>query len=245
MSRFRLMVTCFAAAVALTLSGVAAVRAFPLQAPNSAPSKVSLASGVPGGISGGVAGGIEGGVEGGVDTSFATTVHRVDVKQLKIVHKAVPPYPVEAKKARVQGKVLLDIMVNKAGQVTNVKVISGPPMLVKSAIDAVRQWRYAPSSLLPARTRVTVNYTLAADTPAEHSSVQAGPPNSGMNEPQADQKQPTYVVENPVRVLNFKLPHGLKLVHAVAPSYPPLARMARVQGNVVLRVTVNQTGGGL
>lgn len=232
MSRFRLIVTCFAAAVTLTLTGGAAVRAFPLQAPNSAPGKVALESGVPGGIAGGVAGGIEVGVQGGVDTGLSATAHRVDVKQLKIVHQIMPRYPVEAKKARVQGKVVLDIAVNKEGIVTEVKVVSGPPMLVKSALDAVRQWRYAPSPLLPARTRVTMNYTLATtpSKPAKQSSDPAG------------QKRTTYAVENPEPVLDFALPPGLKLVHAAAPSYPPLARMARVQTNVVLGITVDHEG---
>lgn len=231
MSRFRLMVTCLAAAVTLTLTGGAAVRAFPLRAPNAAPGKVALESGVPGGIVGGVVGGIEGGVQGGVDTGSSATVHRVDVKQLKIVHQIMPRYPVEAKKARVQGKVVLDIAVNKEGIVTEVKVVSGPPMLVKSAVDAVRQWRYAPIPL-PVRTRVTMNYTLAhtPSKPASQASDQAG------------QKQTTYVVENPGLVLDFTLPPGLKLVHAVAPSYPPLARMARVQSNVVLRIIVDHEG---
>lgn len=232
MSRFRLMVTCFAAAVTLALTGGAAARAFPLQAPNSAPGKMALESGVPGGIAGGVAGGIEGGVPGGIDGDSSTTVHRVDVKQLKIVHQVMPRYPVEAKKARIQGKVLLDITVNEAGEVTEEKVVSGPPMLVKSALDAVRQWRYAPSPLLPARTRVTMNYTLAAtpSKPENQSSDQAG------------QKHTTSVVEDPGLALHITLPPGLKLVHAVAPSYPPLARMVRVQSNVVLGITVDHEG---
>ncbi|HEV2500794.1 MAG TPA: M56 family metallopeptidase [Terriglobia bacterium] len=232
MSRFRLIFTCFAAAATLTLTGGAAVRAFPLQAPNAAPGKVAFESGVSGGIAGGVAGGIEGGVPGGVGGDSSTTVHRVDVKQLKGVYNVVPPYPVEAKKARVQGKVLLDIKVNKAGEVTEEKVVSGPPMLVKSALNAVRQWRYAPSPLLPARTRVTVNYTLAntPSKPASQASDQAG------------QKHTTSVVENPGLVLSFTLPLGLKLIHAVAPSYPPLAWMARIQANVVLGITVDHEG---
>lgn len=232
MSRFRLMVTCFAAAVTLTLTGGAAVRAFPLQAPNSAPGKVAFDSGVPGGITGGVAGGIEGGVQGGVDTGLSATPHRVDVKQLKLAHQVMPRYPVEAKKARVQGKVLLDITVNKAGEVTEEKVVSGPPMLVKSAMDAVRQWRYASSPLLPARTRVTMNYTLA-DEPSKPAKQSSG---------QADQKQSADAVENPGLVLPITLPSGLKLVHAVAPSYPPLAKAARIQTNVVLGITVDHDG---
>ncbi|HEV2417515.1 MAG TPA: M56 family metallopeptidase [Terriglobia bacterium] len=230
MSRFRLIFTCFAAAVTLALTGGAAARTFPLQAPNSAPGKVAFESGVSGGIAGGVAGGIEGGVPGGIDGDSSATVHRVDVKQLKIVHQIMPRYPVEAKKARVQGKVVLDIAVNKVGEVTEVKVVSGPPMLVKSAVDAVRQWRYAPSPLLPARTRVTMNYTLA-DTPSKPASQSSD---------QAGQKQTTYMLE--ALALPFTAPPGLRPVYAPAPSYPPLARMARIQANVVLGITVDHEG---
>jgi TonB family protein len=85
--------------------------------------------------------------------------------QNQIVHKVPPVYPPEAKKARIQGKVRLDAVIGKAGEVEQVKVVSGPHELQQSALDAVRQWTYKPFLLngqpIEVRTTINVNYSLA------------------------------------------------------------------------------------
>jgi TonB family protein len=77
----------------------------------------------------------------------------------------VPTYPPEAKKARVQGAVLLDALIGEDGSVKNLKVVSGPKPLVESALDAVHQWVYKPYLLngepIEVKTTITVTYTLA------------------------------------------------------------------------------------
>ena len=87
-----------------------------------------------------------------------------DVMQTQILHKVVPVYPLEAKKARIQGAVELDAIIGKTGEVENLKVISGPATLQQSALDAVRQWTYKPFLLngepVEVKTTITVNYTL-------------------------------------------------------------------------------------
>jgi TonB family protein len=79
--------------------------------------------------------------------------------------KQVPPvYPVEAKQAGIQGAVVLNIVVNKEGVPENLSVVSGPRELQKSAIDAVRQWRYKPYLLngdpIEVTSTVTITYSL-------------------------------------------------------------------------------------
>lgn len=78
----------------------------------------------------------------------------------------MPVYPEAAKKARIQGKVIIDVVIGKDGSVLNPKVDSGPKELRESALDAVRQWKYKPFLLngqpIEVKTTVHVVYTLAS-----------------------------------------------------------------------------------
>ncbi|HEX6771417.1 MAG TPA: TonB family protein [Acidobacteriaceae bacterium] len=60
---------------------------------------------------------------------------------------ADPRYPAIAAAARVQGTVVLEATISKAGMIENLRVVSGPPMLIGAAEDAVRTWRYRPYQL--------------------------------------------------------------------------------------------------
>jgi TonB family protein len=81
-----------------------------------------------------------------------------------LISKVQPVYPQEAKEARIEGKVVLDAIINKDGVVENLKSQSGPKELQQSALDAVRQWRYKPFLLngnpIEVETTVTVVYSL-------------------------------------------------------------------------------------
>jgi periplasmic protein TonB len=84
-----------------------------------------------------------------------------------LVRKVQPAYPALARTARVQGEVVLQAVISKSGTVENLKVLAGPPMLVKAAIDAVNQWRYRPYILngepVEVETQITVNFSLAGN----------------------------------------------------------------------------------
>lgn len=75
-----------------------------------------------------------------------------------------PDYPEAAKKAGVQGSVLLDVVIGENGDITGVRIIKGSGVLAEAAITAVRQWHYNPHLLngkaVPVETRVTVNFVL-------------------------------------------------------------------------------------
>lgn len=76
----------------------------------------------------------------------------------------IPVYPPEAKKARIQGTVLIDVVISKEGSVLSPEVTSGPKELRDSALEAVRQWKYKPFLLngepIEVKTTIHVVYTL-------------------------------------------------------------------------------------
>ena len=88
-----------------------------------------------------------------------------DVMAGQVLHKEVPVYPVEAKKKKIQGEVLLHAVISETGTVEQLSVVNSPdPSLSKSAIDAVSHWTYKPYLLngnpKAVDTTITVHYTL-------------------------------------------------------------------------------------
>jgi TonB family protein len=109
--------------------------------------------------------------EGNTRVSYSTTVGRgqriritPEVASGLLVHKVDPVYPAEARAARISGSVVLKAMISTTGDVTNLQLISGHPMLAPAAIEAVKQWKYKPYLLngkpVEIDTQVTVNYSL-------------------------------------------------------------------------------------
>jgi protein TonB len=82
----------------------------------------------------------------------------------QLIHRVDPEYPPLARQARLQGAVKLEILVDETGNVAEVSVVSGPPLLQRAALEAVKQWRYRPTILngepIPVRGTVTVNFVL-------------------------------------------------------------------------------------
>ncbi len=72
---------------------------------------------------------------------------RIDgrVEKAQLVFQPRPKYPPDAVKAGVYGRVRLEALVGKNGSIKKLRVISGQPLLVKAATDAVSQWRYKPT----------------------------------------------------------------------------------------------------
>ena len=75
-----------------------------------------------------------------------------------------PFYPATARLARIEGTVVLSALIARDGSIQRLQVLSGHPMLVSAAVDAVRQWRYRPYMLngeaVEVETQITVNFTL-------------------------------------------------------------------------------------
>jgi protein TonB len=70
-----------------------------------------------------------------------------DIQSAKLLRKVIPVYPQFAIMARVSGTVRLIGTIGKDGMIEQVQVVSGPPLLVQAAVDAVRRWVYRPTML--------------------------------------------------------------------------------------------------
>lgn len=81
-----------------------------------------------------------------------------------LIRRVQPVYPPLARSARVQGSVVLAAVISKTGTIENLTLISGHPMLVPAALQAVSQWRYRPYVLngeaIEVDTQITVNFIL-------------------------------------------------------------------------------------
>ena len=64
-----------------------------------------------------------------------------------LINRVQPVYPPLARQTRISGTVRLHAIISKSGAVQQLEVISGHPLLVQAALDAVRQWRYRPTTL--------------------------------------------------------------------------------------------------
>jgi periplasmic protein TonB len=135
--------------------------------------------GVPGGVEGGVIGGVVGGVVGGViggelggtlggqigGTGTGPYTPGGNVIAPQALYRPEPGYTEEARKARTQGIVILEMVVDERGEVRDVKVIKPLPNgLDQEAVKAVRMWKYKPGTLngrpVPVIFNVSVSFRL-------------------------------------------------------------------------------------
>jgi periplasmic protein TonB len=151
-----------------------------LRAPSKIPKKIEMikedeapppSTGVVGGVVGGVPGGSAGGVLGGLIASTAPPPKVAAPTKLRISSGVAngnkiagndPTYPQMAKIAHVQGDVVLQATISKQGTIENLRAISGHPILIQAAMDAVKQWRYKPWILngdaVEVETTITVKF---------------------------------------------------------------------------------------
>jgi periplasmic protein TonB len=139
---------------------------------------VGVVGGIPGGVPGGQIGGVIGGIVSATPVATppppppppkAEAPKRIrvggQVQQAMLVSQPRPLYPPLAKQARIQGVVRLEAVISKTGTIDQLKVITGHPLLVQAALDAVKQWRYKPTFLnnepVEVATTIDVNFTLS------------------------------------------------------------------------------------
>ena len=129
------------------------------------------ATGVVGGVVGGVPGGQVGGVIGSIVSSSAPPPKVATPQKLRVsqgvadglkIRDVQPQYPPMAKVAHIQGDVVLQATISKSGVIENLRAISGHPILIQAALDAVRQWKYKPYLLngepVEVETTIKVNF---------------------------------------------------------------------------------------
>jgi TonB family protein len=168
------------------------------------------------------------------------------VAQGLLIKKVNPIYPPLARQARIQGTVILQLQIDKAGGVQNVQLFSGHPMLAPAAIEAVKQWKYTPYLLngdpIAMETKARVNFTLS-DEPEVRGIVGDAPGGLPEGQPggliQSPQPQ-TPGASNRVRI-SSRVSQAL-LVTKVAPQYPPDAKDQHIQGVVLLQAIIDKEG---
>jgi protein TonB len=145
------------------------------EAPIEPDSFGGVAGGVPGGVPGGQMGGVIGGVLGGVLNTAARPVAPIAVKGAPVrvggrvrppkpIVQVRPEYPTLAKQARIQGQVQIDAVLDEQGNVIEMKIVSGPPLLYQAALDALKKWKYEPTYLndqpIAVQMIVTITFVL-------------------------------------------------------------------------------------
>ena len=152
-----------AAPVRRIIRRVSQVQAGRVIAPKEIPKEIAMLEeeqdpqdmgGIIGGVPGGVVGGQMGGVIGGIVGFSAAPPPPAEpirisggVQKAKLVHQVKPAFPPIARQARISGTVRLEATIAPDGTIQNLKVLKGHPLLVQAAIQAVQQWRYAPTLL--------------------------------------------------------------------------------------------------
>lgn len=97
-------------------------------------------------------------------TSQAQARARPDQAERRLIHRVEPDYPPDARAKHVEGTVVLDAEIQPSGEVGNVVVVSGDPLLAEAAVQAVKQWRYQPvpgaGQDLRSQTRISMKFVL-------------------------------------------------------------------------------------
>lgn len=80
------------------------------------------------------------------------------VQPLQLIHQVAPPYPAEAVNKRIEGNVLLNAVIGSNGSIKVLECVGGPAELKDAAMEAVRQWQYAPFQMngIPMETHIGI-----------------------------------------------------------------------------------------
>jgi len=141
-----------------------------------------------------------------------------------MVSRVEPVYPPLAQQARIQGVVKLMGTIGTDGHITHMEVISGHPLLVPAALEAVKQWVYTPIPTAGS-TEIDVPFTLTGQEP---------PIGVNLLTPRKSSAGATIRIGGQVQ--------AAKLVSKVDPVYPQQAKDAGIEGTVTLEVTIGQDG---
>jgi TonB family protein len=198
-----------------------------------------------------------------------------------LVSQATPVYPADAKEQHIFGAVVLKAVISKEGTIAGLQVVSGPKELMKSAIDAVKQWTYKPYLLngepTEVVTTITVNYSFGGDAavpgaPAigphlagwldQHRNlpvdqqIKALESEPGFRElsPEAQRRMRDHLVRLNAMAAGDgggaafapkRVGHGVSAPVPVSmpdPEYTPEARKAKVSGDVLVSLWVDENG---
>ncbi len=149
---------------------------------------------------------------------------------------------------KLQGQVIVKIVVSETGDVESADIVSGNPVLARSALDAVKKWKFNPvvknGKTAKASTQLTFDFAYSENV----KDIQPPPTAASKPEPRKDADKvsnaiaPAPGIALPQRVrVSAGVTQGLVL-HQVSPVYPPAAKHARIQGSVILQALISKEG---
>lgn len=161
--------------------------------------------------------------------------------------RSVNPQQRSGNAAHISGEVVFKAVIGKDGSVESLQALSGHPMLIPAAIEAVKQWKYMPYAMngepLEVETTIRVTFTeekktssegMAGDIPGGAVPGQVGSVAS------PNEKRP--LIPSPQRVRVSQGAAAGNLVERVDPMYPPKAKAQHIEGTVLLRMIINEQG---
>lgn len=159
-----------------------------------------------------------------------------DSIQSLLSRKVPPVYPPLARQARIQGTVILNVIITKTGDIGAVRLVSGHPMLAPSAVEAVKQWRYQPylvnAEPVEVTTNLQINFTLADNPlPAGGGGDTTGMQGGAIGKDAGGLPRVSEAVMRGLRT------------QKIDPVYPSTALQAGVQGSILLVVRIDREGG--
>jgi TonB family protein len=142
-------------------------------------------------------------------------------------------YPEEAREQKIQGEVVVKIHVSETGDVESAELVSGDPILGKSAVDAAKKWKFKP--FIKNGKPVKASTKLPFDFAFSEKIMEKGAT--------ADGSAKSYTAAGPIQSVQIagEVSRGL-LIYQVAPVYPDDARRAHIEGVVILAATINKDG---
>lgn len=146
-----------------------------------------------------------------------------------------PAYPPAAVPDKLQGQVIVRLVVSETGDVETAEVISGNPVLANAALDAAKQWKFKPyirnGQPVKAAVKLPFDFVPPADgaPPAAQTIILMAP------------TAPAHVAP-PTRLrVSSGVMQG-RVIHKVEPTYPSQAFQDRVQGTVILKALISKEG---
>jgi TonB family protein len=94
-----------------------------------------------------------------------------EASALKLIKSPPASFPAEAVKKNIEGKVVLSIVVDANGKVSDATALTGPPELFQAAIDNVKQWEFEPPARAPVATKAEVTFGYYKECPGQVSDV--------------------------------------------------------------------------
>ncbi|MGB2677731.1 MAG: energy transducer TonB [Candidatus Acidiferrum sp.] len=147
---------------------------------------------------------------------------------LKVVKSVNPTFPKEASGKQIEGTVTVRIVVDKNGKVAEAKALNGPPELSRSAVEAAKQYQFAPPQNAPVTTQLEMTYGLAP---------KPCPPGK-----KGDRAEVSYAERLPMKTEHVGTLKVVGDIDVPLPPYPVEAREGGIEGDLELFITVAPNG---